>query len=159
MGAFLLRHRAQPERRLGFALIFANFPINRLFFVLIYANDEYYAAYHLLGGSEPVHLATIAVTWAIGLPPLVIAYRAITNRLRPLWFTAFFILPFIFIFVFAGLFLEEYLLLQKGFLASGVIGIPLLLFVIEGVSLALFYAYRADLMKSPRGGSRGRQPT
>ncbi|QIL02785.1 hypothetical protein G7078_08325 [Sphingomonas sinipercae] len=144
-GALLLRRQSTSDRQIGFALIFANFPINRLFFVLIYANDEYDAAFHLFGRSELVHLLTIAATWLIALPPVVIGYRAIANPKRPLWFAAFFILPFVFVLTFAAVFLENYLLLEKHFLASRVLGVPWLILVVEGLSLAIYYAFRRDL--------------
>jgi hypothetical protein len=138
--------RPEPSRRqLGFALIFANFPVNRMFFALIGYNDEQWVARHLYGSSRVAFWVTVLLIWAICLPPLVAAYRAIRNPWRPLWFAGFFVLPFAYVVGFAGLFLENYLLLGRHVLASTVWGIPYLILVTEAVALLVYLAFRTDL--------------
>ena len=125
----------EGSKQLGFALIFANFPINRIGFALLNMNDEQYVTAHFFGHSSVAFWITNLAIWIFTIPPLVLAYRAIRNRLRPLWFAGFFVLPFVFVFVFAGMFLENWLLLDQKFLATPIIGVPYLVFVVEAVLL------------------------
>ena len=50
-GLYRLRKPDEKNRQLGFALIFANFPVNRLLFALLGGNDEQYIAAQLFGKS------------------------------------------------------------------------------------------------------------
>jgi len=145
LGLYQLRKPDERNRRLGFALIFANFPVNRMFFALIGYNDEQWVARHLFGDSRVAFWATNFLIWLVAVPPLIYAYRAITNRGRLLWFSGFFILPFVFVILFAGMFLEDFLLLKERFLANTVIGIPYLILLVEVVCLVGFYAYRRQI--------------
>ncbi|MGI9089599.1 MAG: hypothetical protein ACR2GG_00690 [Gemmatimonadaceae bacterium] len=144
-GLVLLRSEDERRRRLGFALIFANFPVNRMGFVLFGSNDEQWVARQLFGHSHLAFWATILIVWAACVPPLVAAYRAIGNRHRPLWFAGFFLLPFAFVIVFAGVFLENYLLLARHVLATRVLGVPYLIILVEVLSLVIYRVFRAHL--------------
>lgn len=144
-GAAMLRGADEARRRLGLALVFANFPINRLFFVLVGANDEQWVARQLFGPSRAAFWATVLLVWAVALPPLVAAVRALGNRPRAAWGAGFVVLPFVFVVLFAGLLLENYLLLDRRVLAAPVLGVPLLIVLVEGLSLAAYYAFRAHL--------------
>jgi len=126
LGVLRLRRSDEGSKQLGFALIFANFPINRIAFALLHMNDEQYLTAHFFGNSDIAFWVTNLVIWLFTVPPIILAYLAIQNRMRPFWFLAFFILPFAFVFVFAGMFLENWLLLDKKFLATAIIGVPIL---------------------------------
>lgn len=141
-GMFMLRHPDERRRQLGFALIFANFPINRMVFVLMGWNDEQWTAKQLVGNDPAGYWIAVILVWAACVPPLVAAYRAIGNRWRPAWFAAFFVLPFVFVLLFAGMFLENYLLLKLGFLDTPVLGIPLLILLVEILSLLVYYSFK-----------------
>jgi hypothetical protein len=125
----------------------ANFPVNRLLFVLLGANDEQYVTRTLFGEGSAGYWLTVLAVWAFDVPPLVIAWRAIQNRRRALWFAGFFVLPFIFVILFAGFFLENWLLLKQRFLATRVIGVPLLIMVVEIVSVVLYAVYRDGITR------------
>lgn len=144
-GLFLLRGSDERRRRFGFALVFANFPVNRMGFALFGWNDEQWVARHVFGQSHLAYWATVLIVWAISVPPLVAAYRAIGNRHRWLWFAGFFLLPFAFVLLFAGAFLENYLLLGRRVLATPVLGIPYLIVLVEVLSLVTYRALRAYL--------------
>ena len=144
-GVLRLMRPDEGSKQLGFALIFANFPINRIGFALLNMNDEQYVTAHFFGHSSVAFWITNLAIWIFTIPPLVLAYRAIRNRLRPLWFAGFFVLPFVFVFVFAGMFLENWLLLDQKFLATPIIGVPYLVFVVEAVCLALFALFGRDI--------------
>lgn len=142
IGLYRLRMPDEKSKQLGFALIFANFPINRIFFALIHSNDEQWVAYQLYGDSELAFWITNILIWLCTFPPLFFAYKAIGNRFRILWFIGFFVLPFVFVFLFAGLFLEEYLLLQQKILADTVIGIPYLILLVEVICFIGYFLTR-----------------
>jgi hypothetical protein len=148
-GALMVRGDGVRRRRLGFALIFANFPVNRMGFVLFGWNDEQWVARHLFGPSRIAFWVTILLVWVACVPPLVVAYRAIGNRHRPLWFAGFFLVPFAFVIAFAGAFLENYLLLGHHVLANRIIGVPYLIILVEMLSMAIYYAFRDGLTESP----------
>ncbi len=86
--------------------------------------------------------------WLLAVPPLVIAYRAIANPRRVLWFTGFFVLPFVFVFLFAGMFLEQWLLLDRKFLATPILGIPYLILVVEVLSIIVFTVFRYGITRT-----------
>jgi hypothetical protein len=151
-GLYLLGRGDERRRQRGFALIFANFPVNRMAFALAGWNDEQWVARHAFGPSRLAFWVTVLLVWAACVPPLVAAYRAIGNRRRPLWFAGFFLLPFAFVVAFAGGFLESYLLLGRRLLATPVLGVPYLLLLVEVVSLALYAGLRKHL--SAGGGPR-----
>lgn len=147
-GLYRLRKPDGKSRQIGFALIFANFPVNRLLFAMLDGNDEQYIAHQLFGKSAPAFWLVNLIIWLCVLPPLVFAYRAIENKFRPLWFAAFFVLPFVFVILFAGLFLENYLLLNQQILADTVFGIPFLILLVEIVCLT-GYALTKKYIYSP----------
>lgn len=139
-GWYQLKKPDNRNKQLGFALIFANFPINRILFAFMGFNDEQFIASTMYGDSKIAFWATIFIILFFTAPPLMEAYRSIKNRFKWLWFLGFFILPFVFVYLFAGLFLEEYVLLKSRFLADTLFGIPYLLWLTEVLCLA-GYAY------------------
>jgi hypothetical protein len=64
--------------------------------------------------------------------------------------SAFFVLPFAFVFVFAGMFLEQWLLLDHKFLATPIIGIPYLILLVEVLSIIVFAIFRHGITRTPR---------
>jgi len=145
LGAWRLRQPSESARQLGFALIFANFPINRIGFALAGWNDEQYVTAKLFGHTLLGFWLTNLAIWIMAVPPIVMAYRAIANRRRWAWFVGFFTLPFVFVILFAGFFLENWLLLKQKFLATTILGIPYLILVVEVLSLAIFALFRSGI--------------
>ena len=111
----------------------------------MHANDEQYVTWTAFTHSAGGFWLTNVAIWLCAIPPLVFAYRAIANRRRLLWFLGFFILPFVFVFLFAGMFLENWLLLEKKFMATPVLGIPYLILLVEAISLGLYLAFRRGI--------------
>lgn len=149
LGLYRLRKPDAKSKQLGFALIFANFPINRIFFALIGWNDEQWVARLLFGKTAWAFWATNLVIWLCTIPPLIVAYRAIDNRRRFLWFTGFFVLPFVFVVLFAGIFLENYLLLEHKILADTIFGIPYLIMLVETICLTGYWLTQKYLHTAP----------
>jgi len=132
-------------QQLGFALIFAQLPLQRITGPIFKQNDEYYAAWHLFGVSEATRWITFAIICAICLPPLIAAWRSIANRRRTAWFLLYFtLLPYL---LWGPVFaLLEYLLTKRGVLAATVIGIPYLFILNEVATIALYYGTRRWLL-------------
>jgi len=141
-GAYLLKKGPSNYRRhLGFALIFAQIPLQRMICPFFYMNDEYFATSKLLGQTDLVYWGVIVSIWIICLPPLWWAYRAIANKCRLVWFL-FYLVLFPYLLVgpfFVGL---EYLMVTRGVLAQTFIGIGLLFIINEVVTIALYLKTR-----------------
>ncbi|MBP6775015.1 MAG: hypothetical protein KA154_18655 [Gemmatimonadaceae bacterium] len=125
------------QRQLGFAMIFAQLPLQRLSGPLFGHNDEYFAAWHLFGVSATTRWVTFAVICACCIPPLVGAWRAIRNRRRAGWFLLYFtLLPYLLWGPFFALL--EYLLTQRHVLDGQTIGIAHLFLINEVVTIIAF---------------------
>jgi len=115
IGVALLGASDEGRRWMGLAFVFAPNPLGRLLPALLGGGDEGVVARHFLGSEGPwARIAVIAVTFAIILPCLVAAWKALPERRRPLWFSLLFILG---ILVTGPLFLA----LGNGLLARGVL--------------------------------------
>lgn len=138
VGMYLLRaNKSAFHSQLGFAMIFAQMPVQRMQGPIMGFNDELYATGQLFGYSTVNTWIVIILVWAICIPPLIQAFKAIQNRHRLLWFLLFaLLLPYI---LFGPMFfLLEYLMLEKGVLDQTVIGIGLLFIINEIVTILLY---------------------
>jgi hypothetical protein len=117
-GVSLLRSGDEGRRWMGLAFIFAPNPLGRLLPALFGGGDEGVIARHFLGREGPgARIAVIVVTFAIILPCLVAAWRALPERRRALWF----------ILLFVGGILATgplYFVLGNGLLSRGVLAEP-----------------------------------
>ena len=91
---FLKKGSSNYHRHLGFALIFAQVPLQRMICPFFYMNDEYYATSHIFGPTPLVYWGVIATIWVISVPPLWKAYGAIANKNRLAWFLFYLVLFF-----------------------------------------------------------------
>lgn len=146
LGMVSLRSADESRRQFGFALIFANFPVNRMGFVLLGSNDEQWFTRSTFGDSRIAFWATVLLVWAACVPPLIAAYQSMGSRWRGLWFAGFFLLPFAFIALLAGVILEDYLLLGRQVLAGRIIGVPYLAVAVGVVSLSIYLGLRRHLI-------------
>jgi hypothetical protein len=94
VGWWLLSRDRSSElhRQLGFAMIFAQLPFQRITGPLLGQNDEFYAASHFFGRNSATMWVTLVVICAFCIPPLVGAWRAIENKRRTAWFLFYFML-------------------------------------------------------------------
>ena len=139
VGAYFLNKKfSNYKRHLGFALIFAQIPLQRMISPFFKMNDEYYATSKLFGSTEVVYWSVGIIVWIICLPPLIKAYRAIENKHKLVWFL-FYLTLFPYLLVgpfFMGL---EYLMVTKKVLATSIIGIGLLFIINEVVTIVGYY--------------------
>jgi len=131
---FLRIESTQHRKQLGFAIIFAQMPFQRMTGPIFTMNDEYYATAQLYGNTSFNQWLVTLILFAICIPPLVKAYKSIGNKHRLLWFLFYFLLfpyllwgPF-----FGGM---EYLMVNKGFLDQPIIGIGLLFIINEIITV------------------------
>jgi hypothetical protein len=147
-GMFMLQSGSVWTRHLGFALIFAQTPWQRMLMPLFKKNDEYFASAQFFGGGDVTAWVVAAVIWAICLPPLLAAFGAIANRRRALWFLFYFLLfPFV-LYALAYWVLEQ--MLNQGVLAQTVIGVPWLAIINFAVTAALLAFSIRFIDPSPR---------
>jgi hypothetical protein len=118
------------EKLFGVSLIFATVPILRIAFNLVGANDESAIVRELFGRTEIAHWTLNALIWAVAVPPLVIAWRTIGNRLRPLVFLLFFVgVPGLVALFFGGVL--ERLIEERRILPGELWGMPYLVLLTE----------------------------
>jgi hypothetical protein len=134
---FLLRSSSNYRKHLGFAMIFAQLPLQRMTSPFFHMNDEYAATVNLFGHSALNYWLVILVIWLVCVPPLWIAYRAIENRRRALWFL-FYLVLFPYVLVGPFFFTLEYLMVTRGVLAQTFIGIGWLFIINEIVTIVLY---------------------
>lgn len=139
VGAYLLNEKfSNYKMHLGFAMIFAQIPLQRMVNPFFRMNDEYYATAQLFGNSDAVYWSVIVIIWVICIPPLIKAFKAIQNKNRVLWFL-FYLVLFPYLLVgpfFMGL---EYLMVNQKILNQQIIGIGLLFIINEIVTIIAYY--------------------
>ena len=134
---FINKDSSMYKKHLGFALIFAQLPLQRMINPFFGMNDEYYATVKLYGNTTLNYWLVIIIIWLICIYPLTKAYLAIENKNRLLWFLFYLVLlPYLLVGPF---FLSlEYLMVEKKFLAQTFIGIGLLFIINEVITIALY---------------------
>ena len=135
---FLQQGQTSFKKHLGFALIFAQLPAQRMSGPLMGFNDEYYIVRLLDEASLTNQWLTALAISAICIPPLVAAFKAIKNRYRWAWFALFFLLlPYL---LFGPFFvLLEYLMVGQGILDEAILGIGTLFLINEILTILLYY--------------------
>lgn len=138
IGAALLKGDSNYKKHLGFAMIFAQLPLQRMISPFFRMNDEFIATISLFGDTPLNYWLVIILIWAICIPPLVKAFLAIKNRYRWLWFLFYLILfPYLLWGPIFGLL--EYLMVNKHVLDQQIIGIGLLFILNEIVTIIAYY--------------------
>jgi hypothetical protein len=129
------------QRHLGFAVIFAQLPAQRLTGPLLGQNDEYFAARHMFGNSITTMWITFALIACCTVPPLIGAWRSIANTRRAAWFLLYFLLlPYL---VWGPAFVTlEYLLVDRHVLDGRTVGIANLFVLNELVTIVAYVACR-----------------
>ena len=139
VGMYLLnKNNSTYKNHLGFAMIFAQLPLQRMVSPFFRMNDEFYATSKLLGNTTIVYWSVIIIIWLICLPPIIKAFRAIQNKFKVLWFI-FYLALFPYLIwgpIFGGL---EYLMVNKNILNQSIIGIGLLFIINEIITIIAYY--------------------
>jgi NADH:ubiquinone oxidoreductase subunit 6 (subunit J) len=122
--------------QVGYALVFASFAHLRFIQTLTGRGDELLFAHQRLASPSVVLVA--AAVFAIGLPPLIQAYRAIANQRRALVFAGSYLLPLPLLF--AVLLVSRFLYGEGGDEIQGaaILGVPVLVLATHAIAVALF---------------------
>lgn len=134
-------------KAIGFSLIFANIPFGRISQAMKGAGDEMVVTKHLLANylsSRQIILICSIIVLAIGLPPIVKAFRILTNKKSWLYILGFLTLPIAFILVYILIGMNT--LLENGFLSGiGIMGTPLLITTHTVLAILFLFFFRNKL--------------
>jgi len=149
MGWYLLSTRSQHNKAMGFALVFANIPLGRITGPMMGGGDEMVVAKHFLQafmGHTQIIVICTAVLLLLGVPPIVRAYKTITNKFKWLYIAGFLTLPLVLILLYVLTFLNG--LLLNGFLSTPfIMGTPLLITLHTTVAAVLLILLRENLTR------------
>ena len=155
IGFFLMRKPDPGTRLFGVSLIFSTIPIMRIVFSLLGANDEPWMV-RLHFGYDPLAFWMMNLCiWALTLPPLILAWRTIGNRYKPLVYGLFFIGVPVLVFFLVGIVLEG-LIIKHHVLADTLWGIPYMVLLAEVLATIGYTALKPHLWQpSPTSTPRG----
>ena len=127
---FVMMRRANAGTRLfGVSLVFSTVPALRLFSVLK-SGDETWLVYHFFGNGTLALWIMKACAMALILPPLILAWKTIHNRYKPLVYGLLFIGVPITVFYLVGIVLEG-LIIKEHVLSDTVWGVPYMVLLAE----------------------------
>ena len=144
VGFFRLRRPDTGEKLLGFSLILAAVPLLRIVPNLWWANDESWIVTSLFGRSTTTFWAMNSLIWLTTVPPLIAAWRAVTNRFRFAVFFLFVLVVPALVAVLFGMVLEP-LIVEKRVLVGAIVGIPYLVWLAEALATLGYWKLKADL--------------
>jgi hypothetical protein len=147
VGLFWLHAVNAKKKALGFALIFSNIPFGRISRAMMGSGDEMVVTQHLFKNSfsnTQLIIICSAVVLVAGLPPIIVAYKVLTNKRKWIYIIGYLTLPIAFILTYVLNVLNS--LLNRGFLsAPGVMGTPLLITVHTCIASLLLIILRHNL--------------
>jgi hypothetical protein len=146
IGVALMRRAEAGTRLFGVSLVFSTVPALRLLSVLRWG-DETVLVHHFFGDDVVARLVMQVCALALIVPPLVIAWRTITNRYKPLVFALFLLGVPLSVFYVIGIVLEE-LIITQHVLADTVWGIPYMVLLAE-VLASIGYAVLKSHLWTP----------
>lgn len=121
---FWLSSPSSKLKTIGFSLIFANIPLGRISKAMRGAGDEMLVTKHLLENNfslTQMILICSIILLAIGLPPVIKAFRILTNKKSWLYILGFLSLPIVFILFYILIGMNS--LLNSGFVSGiGIMG-------------------------------------
>jgi len=145
---FLSKNSSIFKRHLGFAMIFAQLPLQRMVSPFFKMNDEFYATSRLFGDTHLVYWVVIIIIWSICLPPLIKAYHSIVNKYKLIWFLFYLILfPYLLWGPIFGIL--EFLMVEKSFLSQPIIGIGLLFIINEIITIIAYFITKKYINPHP----------
>ena len=127
------------KKAVGFSLIFANIPFGRISEAMKGAGDEMVVTRHLLKNNfsfSQMILICPGFVLIPGLPPIIKAFRVLTNNYSLLYILGFLTLPIAFILIYILIGMNS--VLSNGFLSNiGIMGTPLLITIHTTIAIAM----------------------
>jgi hypothetical protein len=147
MGMAWLSSPNLKKSALGFSLIFANIPFGRITTVMMGGGDEMVVIKNFFKEDftrpQMILIGSILIL-AVGLPPIVKAFKVIKNRLAWLYILAFMTVPLMFLLVYTLVALNT--LLSNGFLSNEwIMGTPILITLHTLMAMILLTLFRKNL--------------
>lgn len=147
LGMYMLRTGDRLLAAWGFAFIFTNIPFGRITTVMMGGGDEMVVVRHFLHAqmsrTQMIVVGTLLVL-LLGVPPIVQAYRFLTQPRAWLYILGFLTLPLAFLLAYTLTGLNT--LLSHGVLAqTWIMGTPLLITLHTLLAALLFYPLRKHL--------------
>ena len=147
LGMFWLSSVNSKKVAVGFSLIFSNIPFGRITTVMMGGGDEMVVVRHFMAADfsriQMICGGTLIVL-ALGVPPIVKAFRIIQNKRAWIYIVGFLTLPLLFLLVYTLIGLNT--LLVSGFLASPwIMGTPVLITLHTSIALIFLITFRRNL--------------
>ena len=137
LGMFWISSQNLNKKAVGFSLIFANIPFGRISEAMKGVGDEMIVTKHLLKNnfsSTQMILICSAFVLILGLPPIIKAFRMLTNKLSWVYILGFLTLPIAFILIYILIGMNT--LLKNGFLSNiGIMDTPLLITIHTAIAI------------------------
>ncbi|MVM33443.1 hypothetical protein GO755_25630 [Spirosoma sp. HMF4905] len=152
LGMIWLSAKPSNKTLLGFSLVFANIPFGRISNVMMGGGDEMVVTRHFLKAdysrTQMILICSVLVL-CLGLPPIIKAYKVLTNRRAWLYLLGFLTLPLLFLLIYVLTGLNS--LLTRGFLATPwIMGTPVLITLHTSIALVGLIWLRKNLFKSTK---------
>jgi hypothetical protein len=141
----LMRAANAGARLFGVSLVLSTIPALRLLTLATFG-DEGVITEHFFGESRTALNVMRVICVALILPPLVIAWRTIQNRWRPLVFSVLALGVPVSVFYLVGIVLED-LILKKHVLADTIWGIPYMVLLAEALATFGYARLRTALWR------------
>ena len=146
-GMFWLRSPDRQKQALGFAFIFCNIPFGRITTVMMGGGDEMVVLRHLLRGyvslQQTIWIGSVLLL-LLGVPPIINAYKYLTNKRKWLYIAGFLTLPLLFLLLY--LLTGMNTLLTHGFLVEPwIMGTPLFITLHTLIAALLLFWLRKNL--------------
>ncbi|MEP6952406.1 MAG: hypothetical protein ABI863_24145 [Ginsengibacter sp.] len=152
LGMAWLSSANSKKKALGFSLIFSNIPFGRISQVMMGSGDEMTVMRSVFKNNfsdAQMILICSVIVLGLGLPPIIKAFRTLTNRLSWLYILGFLAVPLLFLLIYILTFLNFFL--NKGFLsATWIMGTPLLITLHTGIALIFLILFRKSLFSINR---------
>ncbi|WP_461116012.1 hypothetical protein [Spirosoma jeollabukense] len=147
LGTYWINTKESGKMTMGFSLIFANIPFGRISTVMMGGGDEMVVTRHFLTGAysrtQMILICSVLVLGVI-LPPVINAFRILTNRWAWLYLIGFLTFPLLFLLLYVLIGLNT--VLSNGFLAtSWLMGTPILITLHTGLALLALVWLRKSL--------------
>ena len=150
LGMFWLYSSDLKMKALGFSFIFSNIPFGRITTVMMGGGDEMMVIRNFMKDdfSRTSMIAICsALVLAITLPPIIKAYKSLTNKHAWIYIIAFLTLPLLFLLTYTLTGLNT--LLKNGFLSTAwIMGTPLLITLHTLIAFVLLMLFRKNLFTS-----------
>lgn len=149
IGFALMLKEDAGSRLFGVSLVFSTVPVLRLLSVLVWTGDETVLVHYFFGDDVRALWILKACALALIVPPLVLAWRTMSNRFKPLVFALFFVGVPLTVFYLVGVVLED-LIIKRHVLSDTVWGMPYMVLLAE-VLASIGYALLKTHLWTPGG--------